>query len=487
MNNKLPVYPPLLTTAERDALPASLRKVEARIYNTTTGQDEKWNGAAWVAVSSGGGSVTPLNYLAPPADNDTARQAFLVALQTDLIAKGLMTAPPSYVISGQVTGSIQNGISVELRDNGTNALLDTVTTNGSGNYTFPARVAGTYKVIPVLAGYVFTPTNAVIALSSNTTQNFTSAVDLGSAEVSPTHVLVMSSNAARAMKKTPRGMETDTFGNVAGNAFYGQLYYNSRYFLPGYTAFRLYSYSESGGVFTIRMQLNTADPSINVGNPYKVFVSSAGKIAIMGGSSIRFGTYNNVTETFTPGNLVNIGVFMNDAVFLNDKIYIVSNWGGTPARNLTIIDMVTETVTTQNVAAFSGSNISNIGAGDGKLLVGTGSQSAVIDAATFAQVGSTVVLGATQLGRTAFSSGRFWLTHGANLRWINASNAATGLATFTSSPAPGALHGVVADANFVYAADNGNGRLYTVDSATAQENGSSVVAMGGTGIAYLKN
>lgn len=478
---------PHLTTTQRDAIPAFIRVTGLRIFNITTNIDERWNGSAWVATSSGG-SFTPMAYVAPPATNsDADQQTWIQNFITQAIAAGVMAAPPTYVISGQVTGSIQNGISVELRDNGTNALLDTVTTNGSGNYTFPARVAGTYKVIPVLAGYVFTPTNAVIALSSNTTQNFTSAVDLGSAEVSPTHVLVMSSSAARAMKKTPRGMETDTFGNVAGNAFYGQLYYNSRYFLPGYTASRLYSYSESGGVFTIRMQLNTADPSINVGNPYKAFVSSTGKIAIMGGSSIRFGTYNNVTETFTPGNLVNIGVFMNDAVFLNDKIYIVSNWGGTPARNLTIIDMVAETVTTQNVAAFSGSNISNIGAGDGKLLVGTGSQSAVIDAATFAQTGSTITLGATQLGRTAFSSGRFWLTHGANLRWINSSNAATGLTTFTSSPAPGALHGVVADANFVYAADNGNGRLYTVDSATAQENGSSVVAMGGTGIAYLKN
>ena len=441
-----------------------------------------------IGISSPGGSFTPMSYIAPPATNsDADQQAYLLAHQAEMISKGIMSAPPTYTISGQVTGAIQSGITMELRENVSNIFVGSVTTNGSGNYTFTPVVAGTYKVVPILTGYIFTPTAPIISLSANTTQNFTSAVDLGSAEVSPTHVLLMSSNAARAMKKTPRGMEADTFGNVAGNAFYGQLYYNSRYFLPGYTASRLYSYSESGGVFTIRMQLNTADPSINVGNPYKVFVSSAGKIAIMGGSSIRFGTYNNVTETFTPGNLVNIGVFMNDAVFLNDKIYIVSNWGGTPARNLTIIDMVAETVTTQNVAAFSGSNISNIGAGDGKLLVGTGSQSAVIDATTFAQVGSTITLGATQLGRTAFSSGRFWLTHGANLRWVNASNAATGLATFTSPPAPGALHGVVADANFVYAADNGNGRLYTVDSATAQENGSSVLALGGTGIAYLKN
>jgi hypothetical protein len=396
-----------------------------------------------------------------------------------------MQAEPTYTISGQVTGSIQSGITVELRDNGTNTLLTSVTTNGTGNYTFPARIAGTYKVIPLFTGYLFTPTALIISLSGDTTQNFTSAVDLGSAEVSPTHVLVMGNTFVRAVKKSPRALEADTFGAAGNNAFYGQLYYNNRWFLPGYTAFRLYSYSESGGVFTVQMQLNTANPSINIGNPYKVFVSSAGKIAIMGGSTIRFGTYNNTTETFTPGGFASVGVFLNDAVFLNDEIYVVSNYGGSPLRNLTIIDMVTETVTTQNVAVFAGTHITNIGAGGGKLLVGNGTQSAVIDATTFVQVGSTVALGAAQLGRTAFSQGRFWLAHGANLRWINASNATTGLTTLSSSPAPSVLHGAVADASYVYTVDNSTGRLYTVDSATALENGSSLVAI--SNAAYLKN
>lgn len=400
-----------------------------------------------------------------------------------LVAAGIMLPEPTYVISGQITGDVDEGITVELRDNGTNTLLDTEVTDATGNYAFAARVAGTYKVVPVLAGYVFTPANAVIALSANTTQNFTSAVDLGSAEVSATHVLVTSSSAVRALKKTPRSMEADTFPHVNGNAFYGQLYYNNRWFLPGYNSFRLYSYTESAGAFTIRLQLNTADPSINVGNPYKVFVSSTGKMAVLGGSSLRFGTYNNATETFTPGNLVNYGVFLNDAVFGNDKIYIVSNFGS--ARNLTIIDMATEGVTTQNVAPFAGANITNVGFGASKLLLGNGTQSAVVDAATFAQTGSTVALGAGQLGRTAFSNGRFWLTHGANLRWIAASNAATGLTSFTSSPTPSSLYGAVADASYVYAVDNSTGRIYTVDAATAAENGSSLVAL--SSAAYLKN
>lgn len=456
------------------------------LFVQLTGITITFDDAAKKIKLSSSGAFTPMAYIAPPATNsDADQQTYLLAQQAEMISKGIMAAPPTYSISGQITGSVQSGITVELRENVSNLLVGSVVTNGSGNYTFTPVVGGTYKVLPALTGYVFTPAAPVIALSSNTVQNFTSAVDLGSAEVSSTHVLVTSSSAVKAMKKTPRAIESDFFPAVNGNAFYGQLFYNSRWFLPGYNSYRLYSYSESGGAFTIRMQLNTADPSINIGNPYKVFVSSTGKIAVLGGNSLRFGTYNNTTETFTPGNLVSFGVFLNDAVFGNDKIYIASGYGGSPARNLTIIDMVTETVTTQNVAVFSGAAITNIGFGGGKLCVGNGTQSAVIDASTFAQVGSTVSLGGSQIGRTAFSQGRFWLTIGATLRYINASNATTGLASFTSSPTPGTLHGVVADANYVYAVDNGTGRIYTINASTATEDASSLVALASA--AYLKN
>ncbi len=469
------------TTTARDArVAAGKMPVGSVIENTTTGTVQwRKNASTWLDIGAApGASLIPVAYQANPT---------LASLRDAMVQFGGMSPQPTYVISGQVTGSIQNGITVELRDNGTNALLDSVTTNVTGNYTFAARVAGTYKVLPILNGYAFTPSAPVISLSANTTQNFVSAVDLGSAEVSPTHVLVTGSNSTvRAMKKSPRALEADAFGVLNGQAIYGQLYYNGRWFIPGYTSFRLFTMQEAGGVFTQKAAINTADPAFNVGNPYRVFVNTGGKLAILGGTSIRFGTYDNVTDTFTPGNLVNTGVFMTDAVFGNGKIYISSSFGGGPSRNLTIIDMATEIVTTQNVPAFAGSAITNIGYGSGKLLVGNGSSNAVIDAATFVQVGSTVILGTTQAGRTAFSQGRFWLAVGANLRWINASNAATGLTTFTSAPAPGALHGAVADANYVYAADNGNGRLYTINPITATEDGVSVVAIAG-GAAYLKN
>ena len=130
---------PHLTTTQRDAIPAFIRVTGLRIFNITTNIDERWNGSAWVPVSSGGGSVTPLNYLAAPADNDTARQAFLVALQTDLIAKGLMNAPPTYQVSGQITGTSNDNVALSLV--GTQTY--NATSNGSGAFTFPAVLDGT--------------------------------------------------------------------------------------------------------------------------------------------------------------------------------------------------------------------------------------------------------------------------------------------------------------------------------------------------------
>lgn len=173
--------PPKITTSARDAATVAGRlPVGALIENISFSPprlQRQQTAGTWVDVGeSPGGSVTPMSHIAAPADNDTARQAFLVSLQSEMIAKGFMQPPPTYTISGQITGSIQAGITVELRDNGTNALLQTVNTDSSGNYSFTPRIAGTYRVTPSITGHYFTPNQAVITLSANTVQNFTAAL-----------------------------------------------------------------------------------------------------------------------------------------------------------------------------------------------------------------------------------------------------------------------------------------------------------------------
>lgn len=285
------------------------------------------------------------------------------------------------------------------------------------------------------------------------------------------------------MKKLPRSVESATFPAIT-NGVYGQLLHNGRWFVPVFGSSAVYVYEEVAGAFTQRAAINTS--AIGITNPYRVFVNGAGKMAIVGNGTVRFGTYNNTTETFTASGAgaIALGASLQDACYGNGKIYQVSQWGGSPLRNLTILDTITDAVTTQNVAAFASSNLAHVAFGDGKLYVGNGTNSAIIDANTFAQIGSLIATGGTQQGRTAFAQGRFWLTRGGVLRWIDADDASTGVATFTSSPLPTTLHGAVADGGFVYPVDNITGRMYVVNAATAEEDGSSLVAVANA--AYLR-
>jgi hypothetical protein len=323
----------------------------------------------------------------------------------------------------------------------------------------------------------------VITLSADTVQDFVSAVSTSTSEVSNTHVLVFGNNTARAVKKSPRTLLASTCAAIT-NSVYGVLFHNNRWFIPVFNNSAVYVYEEVGDVFTLKATITTS--AIGVANPYRVFVDGAGKMAILGNGIVRFGTYSNTTETFTASGAgaINMGASLQDATYGNGKIYQAGIWGGSPLRNLSIIDMTTEVVTTQNVAAFASSAILHVAFGDGKLYVGNGSTSAIIDATTFAQIGSLVSTGGTQQGRTAFAQGRFWLTRTNVLRWIAAADASTGVATFTSLPLPLSMHGAVADGNFVYPVDNGTGRMYVVNAATAAEDGSSLVAVANA--AYLR-
>jgi Domain of unknown function (DUF4082) len=78
----------------------------------------------------------------------------------------------SYSISGTITGAGGAGASVTLTGGASNM---TTATDGSSNYTFNGVFAGSYSVIPSLAGVAFVPgsQNVIITGSSLTGVNFT--------------------------------------------------------------------------------------------------------------------------------------------------------------------------------------------------------------------------------------------------------------------------------------------------------------------------
>jgi len=89
---------------------------------------------------------------------------------------------PTYTLSGTVTGVYVQGVTVTLSGAGS----ATTTTNASGNYSFANLPAGTYTVTPSLAGYTYSPAAPSVAISANTTQNFTATSTVASSTISGT-------------------------------------------------------------------------------------------------------------------------------------------------------------------------------------------------------------------------------------------------------------------------------------------------------------
>ncbi len=109
------------------------------------------------------GNLTPIPYQAAPS---------LTSLRDALVDAGVMLPIPSYVISGNITGDILAGVTLELRDNGTNALVASVVSNALGYYEFASQLTGTYKVVPSLAQHTFNPRDVTVNLTANATVNF---------------------------------------------------------------------------------------------------------------------------------------------------------------------------------------------------------------------------------------------------------------------------------------------------------------------------
>ena len=127
-----------------------------------------WNGAEMVvwggdapAVSNTGGKYDPVADTWVPTsitgDVPTGRKAFPAVAQV----------APTYNISGQVTGAVVAGVTVNLTGNST----ATTTTDGSGNYSFHGLTNGAYTVTPSKVGYAFSPISRSVTVSGASTPN----------------------------------------------------------------------------------------------------------------------------------------------------------------------------------------------------------------------------------------------------------------------------------------------------------------------------
>jgi hypothetical protein len=178
MKNTIPLYPPRLTTTERDSLPAPLLKLDALIYHVNLSQYERWDGTLWAPAFTGGGTLTPVAYIASPT---------VTNLRDALVSAGVMLAQATYTVSGQITGSVQAGVTVSLG-------AYSAVTDGSGNFTITGVPDGTYTLTPSILGHTFTPsTRSVVVSGGNVTaQNFTASAASGT--IQPHASLVVGHN-----------------------------------------------------------------------------------------------------------------------------------------------------------------------------------------------------------------------------------------------------------------------------------------------------
>ena len=123
---------------------------------------------------------------------------------------------PTYSISGTVSGSILEGVTVTLSGSGSG----TVATDASGNYSFTGQVNGSYTVTPSLAGYTFTPASMKITLNgaNSASNNFTATVNPAPTYSIAGTVTLSGSGALAGVTMTLKGTHTTaTTTDASGN------------------------------------------------------------------------------------------------------------------------------------------------------------------------------------------------------------------------------------------------------------------------------
>ena len=103
----------------------------------------------------------------------------------EVFATPAATPPPTYTISGAVSGDVLSGVTITLSSAGS----PTTTTNASGNYSFSGIANGSYTVTPSKAGYTFAPSSSAATVSGAniTGKNFVATAVLGTNTASGTY------------------------------------------------------------------------------------------------------------------------------------------------------------------------------------------------------------------------------------------------------------------------------------------------------------
>jgi hypothetical protein len=149
--------------------------------------------------------------------NDTAPTGDRYNLAIVEVLPTTAPPPPTYSISGTVSGATVSGVTINL----TGTSTGTVTTDASGNYTFAGLSNGGYTVTPSRTGYSFTPPNQPVTVNGASVpgQNFTSTA-VPTYSISGTVSGAIASGVTMSLTGTSTGTTaTDGSGNYSFTGF----------------------------------------------------------------------------------------------------------------------------------------------------------------------------------------------------------------------------------------------------------------------------
>jgi hypothetical protein len=128
---------------------------------TTTGVSVKVGSTVQASGTTSNDYTSPVVYTVTAQDASTQDYTVTVTL-----------APPTYSISGTVSGDIMSGVTIVLSGSGSSSI----TTDSNGNYNFSGLNNGNYTITPSKTDYAFNPTSisATVNNANLTGQNFTS-------------------------------------------------------------------------------------------------------------------------------------------------------------------------------------------------------------------------------------------------------------------------------------------------------------------------
>jgi hypothetical protein len=204
----------------------------------------------------------------------TVLMSSLIGCTAGEISSEIIGGSVTYSVSGTVAGAPASGAAITL----TGTLNATTTTDASGNYNLAGIPDGNYTVTPALAGYLFDPASAAVAISGSdvTGTNFTAT-----ASAAPTYGIAgkVSGAVLQGVLLTLTGAANATTStDASGNYSFTGLVSGSYTVTPSRTGYRFISASTTVKITNASVANTNFAAMAHAGSTYSISGTVSGVV-----------------------------------------------------------------------------------------------------------------------------------------------------------------------------------------------------------------